>query len=114
MEAMPRFGIGSATAAALGLAVMAATPSRADREVLVMEMVSVTGTLYAVESSDAGESGLEIASHLGSRYRIDANGLGASLRNHVGEAVTAVGFLRPFKQGGLPLLRVERFTVYGG
>jgi hypothetical protein len=82
--------------------------------VAVFERVSITGTLRAVEAGDAGEGGLEIASEDGDRYRIEAKGLGASLRKHVGEAVTVVGSVRPFKQGGLPLLRVERFTVYGG
>jgi hypothetical protein len=105
----PSFGWTAAAAAALGVGFAA----DAGAEVLVMEMVSVTGTLYAVESPDAGDGTLEIYSDLGDRYRIDVDGLGAALLGHVGEAVTVVAFIEPSDEKERPLLRVERFTLHG-
>jgi hypothetical protein len=110
MRALQWLRIGWAAAAVFALGFPA---DRSDGEVLVMEMVSVTGTLYAVEGAGAGDGALEIYSDLGGRYRIDVNGLGAALLGHVGEAVTLVAFLERSEGKQRPLLRVERFTLHG-
>jgi hypothetical protein len=44
----------------------------------------------------------------------DLHGLGAELKQHVGEAVSVVAFVVPSDDPGRPLLRVERFTIREG
>jgi hypothetical protein len=103
---------------ALGLAFASSAHPRLDGrsggEVLVMEMVSVTGTLRLAAPPTAGRSALEVDSGAMGRYRIDARGLGAELVRHVGEAVTVVAFVEASAAEGREILRVERFTVHEG
>lgn len=98
--------------AALGLSVTSAAQSRSDGEVLVMQMVSVTGVLELAAQPAGGETALEIDSGAMGRYRIDARGLGAELVQHVGELVTVVALVSPPAAGGGRILRVERFTLH--
>ena len=81
-------------------------------EVLVMQLVSVSGELVSVNDPRTGSSTLELASDLDGRYRIDGSGAGAALRKHVGENVSVIAFVDLGDRAGRPLLRVERFTLH--
>lgn len=90
-----------------------ADPISRRAEVLLLEMVSVTGTLRSAAQPQGSGAVLELDSALG-RYRIDEHGLGAELKRHVGEAVSVVAFVEPSEDPERPLLHVERFTIREG
>ena len=81
------------------------------REVLVLESVSVTGTVRMAPVPPGQGSAVEVDSDLGGRFRIEPLGLGSELRSHVDERVTVTGFVEPFRQEGRPVLRVSRITL---
>lgn len=108
--------IGASLAA--GLAVLGAVASVGlaeprHGEVLLMEMVTVTGTLLSVADPD-GQRWLEIVSDLGGHYRIAQTDRSAPLREHLGEHATVVAIAELSPDGSGPLLRVQRFTLYDG
>jgi hypothetical protein len=81
-------------------------------EVLVREMMTVTGLLRLVPQPAGQGSALEIdAGNLG-KFRITELGLGAELKTHVDEHVTVVAFVEPFQQDGRTALRVAHFTLH--
>ena len=81
-------------------------------EILVREMMTVTGLLRLVPQPAGQGSALEIdAGNLG-RFRITELGLGAELKTHVDEHVTVVAFVEPFQQDGRTALRVAHFTLH--
>jgi len=112
MRTLQQFLIGSAVTATLGLPVTSAW-SRSDSEVLVMEMVSVTGVLELAARTPGGGTVLAIDSGAAMGvYRIDERGLGAELLRHLGELVTVVAVVSPSAADGGRVLRVERFTLH--
>lgn len=103
-------------AAAIGSPVSADPPQLhppvpSGREVLVREIVSVTGTVRMASLPAGQGSAVEVDSDLGGRFRIEPLGPGAELRSHVDEHVTVTGFVEPFQQDGRPVLRVSRITL---
>jgi hypothetical protein len=85
--------------------------ARPAHEVLVREIVTVTGTVR-MSSLPAGRGGdVELDSGPDGRFHINPLGLGAELRGHVDEHVTVTGFVEPFEQDGRPVLRVSRITL---
>ena len=103
-------------ATAIGAASSADPPPirpqvRSGHEVLVREIVTVTGTVR-MSSLPAGQgSAVELDSGPDGRFRINPLGLGAELRGHVDDNVTVTGFVEPFEQDGRPVLRVSRITL---
>jgi hypothetical protein len=91
-----------------------ADPISRRAEVLLLEMVSVTGTLRSAAQPQRSGAVLELDSGAMGRYRIDEHGLGAELKRHVGEAVSVVAFVEPSEDPERPLLHVERFTIREG
>src|SRR5262245_58815800 len=98
----------AALALLCGLWLAGPTPAQTTRpevkrgagEVLVREMMTVSGTLRLVPQPAGQGSALEIdAGNLG-RFRITELGLGAELKGHVDENVTVVAFVEPFQQDG--------------
>lgn len=102
--ALPQSGAAEPTATA--------DPSSRRGEVLLMEMVFVTGKLRIATLPQASGTALELDSGAMGRYRIDEHGLGEELKQHVGEEVTVVAFVEPSAETELPLLRVQRFTIH--
>jgi hypothetical protein len=84
---------------------------RSGQEVLVREIVTVTGTVRMASLPAGQGSAVELDSAAGDRFRINPLGLGAELRGHVDENVTVTGFIEPFQQDGRPVLRVSRITL---
>ncbi|HXK21436.1 MAG TPA: hypothetical protein VMS55_02045 [Myxococcota bacterium] len=80
-------------------------------EVLVREIVSVTGTVRMASLPAGQGSAVELDSVEGGRFRIEPLGLGAELLSHVDEHVTVTGFVEPFEQDGRPVLRVSRIAL---
>lgn len=109
--------VSSALLLALGLALAGeAQPQTTGRpgEVLVREMVSVTGTIRLAPQRAGRGSALEIDSGAMGRYRVAEFGLGEALKQHVDEDVTVVAFVEPFEQDGRPVLRIARFRLHEG
>ena len=84
---------------------------RSGQEVLVREIVTVTGTVRMASLPAGQGSAVELDSGADGRFRINPLGLGAELRGHVDEHVTVTGFVEPFQQDGRPVLRVSRITL---
>ena len=103
-------------ASAIGVAAVADSPQirpqvRPGQEVLVREIVTVTGTVRMASLPAGQGSAVELDSGPDGRFRINPLGLGAELRGHVDEHVTVTGFVEPFEQDGRPVLRVSRITL---
>ena len=81
-------------------------------EVLVMQMVTVTGVLHLASLPAGQGSTLELDVEKQGRFRISEEGRGAELMAHVGDMVTIFAFLEPYSQDDLPVLRVERFSLH--
>ena len=87
------------------------SPLRPNHEVLVREIVTVTGTVRAAPPQAGQSSAVEVDSGPDGRFFINPLGLGAELRGHVDEQVTVTGIVEPFQQEGRPVLRVSRITL---
>jgi len=103
-------------ATAIGAAAAADPPQirpqvRRGQEVLMLEIVTVTGTVRIASLPAGKDSAVEVDSDVGGRFRINPLGLGAELRGHVDEHVTVTGFVEPFEQDGRPVLRVSRIRL---
>ena len=103
-----------------GLGLADASPAQSTRpevrhgggEILVREMMTVTGLLRLVPQPAGQGSALEIDAGTLGRFRITELGLGAELKSHVDEHVTVVAFVEPFQQDGRTALRVAHFTLH--
>jgi len=103
-----------------GLLVAGPIPAQSPRpevkrgagEVLVREMMTVSGTLRLVPQPAGQGSALEIDAGRQGRFRITELGLGAELKSHVDEHVTVVAFVEPFRPDGRTALRVAQFTLH--
>ena len=83
----------------------------AGQEVLIREIVTITGTVRMTSLPAGQGSAVELDGGLGGRFRINPLGLGGELRGHVDEHVTVTGFVEPFEEDGRPVLRVSRITL---